>query len=88
MDKTNFEHNHDIIYHDTCPETDCPENYFGETAQIISERINDHTGKDVPSHFFKHTGESGHEVLHVTDYSIIGKGYRNLNVLRHFQVKK
>ena len=51
MDKTNFEHNHDIICHGTCPETDCPENYVGETAQIISERVNDHTGKDVPSHF-------------------------------------
>ena len=29
------------------------------------------------SHIFKHTVESGHKVLNVTNYSIIGKEYRN-----------
>ena len=38
-DKTKFEHNHDIVYHGICPETDCSENYIGETARRISERV-------------------------------------------------
>ena len=76
-DKTKFEHNHDIIYHGICPETDCSENYIGETARRISERVKDHAGKDVHSHLFKHAVESGHKVLDVTNYSIIGKGYGN-----------
>ena len=75
--KTKFEHNHDIVYHGICAETDCSENYIGETARRISERVKDHTGKDVHSHLFKHAVESGHKVLDVTNYSIIGKGYGN-----------
>ena len=39
-DKAKFKHNHDTVYHGTCPETDCPENYIGETAQRISDRVN------------------------------------------------
>ena len=31
-DKKKFEHNHDIVCHGTSPETDCSENYIGETA--------------------------------------------------------
>ena len=77
QDKTKFEHNHDIVYHGICPETDCSENYIGKTARRISERVKDHTGKDVHSHLFKHAVESGHKVLNVTNYSIIGKGYGN-----------
>ena len=76
-DKTNFEHNYDIFYHGTCPETDCPENCIRETARRIAERVKDHSGKDLHSHLFKHTVESGHKVLNVTNYSIIGKEYRN-----------
>ena len=26
-DRTVFSHNHDIIYHDSCPENGCPDNY-------------------------------------------------------------
>ena len=55
----------------------CSENYIRETARRISERVKDHTGKDVHSHLFKHAVESGHEVLDVTNYSIIGKEYGN-----------
>ena len=36
-DKTKFEHNHDIVYQCTCPETDCSENYIGGTTRRISE---------------------------------------------------
>ena len=37
-DRTIFSHNHDIIYHGTCPENGFPYNYVGQTARRISER--------------------------------------------------
>ena len=40
-----FSHNHDIIYHGNCAENVCPDNYVGETARRISDRVLDHTGK-------------------------------------------
>ena len=50
---------------------------IGETARRIPERVKDHTNKDVHLHLIKHAVESGHEVLHVTNYNIIGQGYQN-----------
>ena len=41
------------------------------------ERVKGHTGKDVHSHLFRNAIEREHEVLNVTNYSIIGKGYWN-----------
>ena len=60
-----------------CLETDCPENDIVEIAPRISERVKNRPGKDVHSHLFKHAIKSGHEVLDVTNYSTIRKGYRN-----------
>ena len=48
----------------------------------ISERVKDHTRKDVHSHLFKHAVESEHVVLDITNYSIIEKWYRN-NTRKH-----
>ena len=38
-DRTIFKHNHNIIYHGNCPENGCFDNYIGETARRISERV-------------------------------------------------
>ena len=38
-DKTNFEHRHELIYHANCPIPTCEDNYIGETARCIHERI-------------------------------------------------
>ena len=51
-DRTIFSHNHDIIYQGNSPENGFPDNYVGETARRISERVLDHTGKDINSHLF------------------------------------
>ena len=75
--KTKFQCNHDIVYHGTCPKNDIPENYIGDTAWRILERVKDHAGKDVHAHLCRHAIESEYEVLDVTNYIIIGKGYRN-----------
>ena len=76
-DRTIFSHNHDINYHGNCPENGCPDNYIGETARRISERVLDHTGKDINSHLYKHSIEIGHQTLEISDYRIIGNGYKN-----------
>ena len=49
-DRAIFSHNHDMIYHGNCPENGCHDNFVGEAARRISERVLDHTGKDINSH--------------------------------------
>ena len=49
-DRTIFSHNHDIIYDGNCPENGCHDNFVGGAARRISERVLDHTGKDINSH--------------------------------------
>ena len=45
-DKTEVEHNHNVVYLGTCPENNCSDNYVGESEHRISERIIDHSGRD------------------------------------------
>ena len=75
--RTIFSHNHDIIYHGNCPENDCPYNYNGETVRRISERLLDSTGKDINSHLYRYSIETGHQTLEISDYRIIGNEYGN-----------
>ena len=35
------------------------------------------TGKDVNSHLYKHSIDTGHQTLEISDYRIIGNGYGN-----------
>ena len=70
-------HNHDIIYHRNCPENGCRESYVGETARRISERVLDHSGKDINSHLYKRSIETGDQTLEISDYRIIGNVYGN-----------
>ena len=44
--KTDFEHNHDLVYHAKCPEPPCIDDYVGKSAHRITERIKDHNGRD------------------------------------------
>ena len=67
-DKTIFEHNHDVVYLGTCPENNCPDNYVGESARCISERIIDHNGRDQNSHLFKHSCYKNHPNTSKTDF--------------------
>ena len=75
-DQTIFEHKHDVIYHGKCPAENCVDDYIGEKARRVNERIVDHTGRDVNSHLLKHLIESGHKPLEAVHYKIIGTGYR------------
>ena len=74
-DQTIFEHNHNVIYHGKCPAENCVDDYIGEAARRVNERIVDHTGRDANSHLLKNSIESGHKPLEAVDYKIIGTGY-------------
>ena len=65
----------DVIYPGKCPAKNCVDDYIGETARRVNERIVDHTGRDTNSHLLKHSIESGHKPSEVVDYKIIGTGY-------------
>ena len=81
-DQTIFEHKHDVIYHGKCPAENCVDDYIGETARRVNERIADHAGRDANSHLLKHSIESGHKPLEAVDYKIIGTGYRKKTMKR------
>ena len=50
-DRTKFEYKHNVIYFGKCPEQNCTDNYLGESARRISERIIDHGSRDKKSFF-------------------------------------
>ena len=60
----------------------CVDDYIGETARRVNERIVDHTGRDANSHLLKHSIESGHKPLEAVDYEIFGTGYRKNTMKR------
>ena len=53
-DKTMFQHKHDLVYHATCAEESCNDDYVSETARCIFERVLDLSGRDKNSHILKH----------------------------------
>ena len=76
-DPTPFDEQHDIVCYSFCSAEHCNENYIGESARRLDERIKDHNGWDRNSHLFKHSVESRHDPVLKNYFRIIGKGYRN-----------
>ena len=76
-DRTKFDHKHDGIYFGKCPEQNCTDNYLGESARRISERIIDHGGWDKKSHLFQHAVVNEHRDASYDDFKIVGSGFRN-----------
>ena len=62
-DPTPFEEQHDLIYHSVCNNDNCNDDYIGEVARRLKERVKDHNGHDKSSHLVKHSIESGHEPI-------------------------
>ena len=83
-DRTKFEHKHYVIYFRTCPEQNCSDNYLGESARRISERIIGHGGRDKKSHLFQHAVVNEHRSASYGDFKIIGNGFRNNTFKRKF----
>ena len=70
-------HQHDIVYHVKCPESQCLEDYTGETARRLSKRVVDHNGRDAQPYLVKLAIEKCHKYPKIEDFNVIGKGYRN-----------
>ena len=54
-DPTPFEEQHDLIYHSVCNNDNCNDDYIGEIARDLKERVKDHNGHDKSSHLIKHS---------------------------------
>ena len=52
-------------------------NYARKSARRISEKVLDRTGKDINSHLYKHSVETGYQTFEIDDCRIMGNGYRN-----------
>ena len=76
-DKTIKEHQHDVVYYVKCPESQCSEDYTGETAPRLSERLLEHNGRDAKFYRVKHAIEKCQKYIKIEDFYVIGKGYRN-----------
>ena len=56
-DRTKFEHQHGTIYQVKCFAENCLDDYTGDSARRIIERVKDHGGSDTKSHVLKHSSE-------------------------------
>ena len=56
-----------------CPEPTCINNYVGESARRIREKIKDHNGRDHTSHSI----EKLHKNVNTIDFKIIDKNFHN-----------
>ena len=54
IDRTKFEHKHDITYQVKNSAENFPDDYVGKSARRIIERVKDHGGRDTKSHVLKH----------------------------------
>ena len=52
-DRAKFEYQHDIIYQVKCSAETSLDDYVGESARCIIERVKDHSGRDIKSHVIK-----------------------------------
>ena len=60
-----------------CPETTCIDDYVGEKARRITERIKDHSGRDHILHVLKHSVEKPHKNVNTIDLKIIDKNFHS-----------
>ena len=87
-DPTPSEEQHDIVYHSFCSAENCNENYIGESARRLDERMKDHNGRDRNFHLFKHSVESGHDPVLKNDFKIIGNNTHRRKIAEALFIKK
>ena len=76
-DRTKSSYKHDLLYHANCAEGSCNDDYVGETAKRISERVLDHSGRDKNSHILKYQIEKQHPCLQYKNFKVISSGFGN-----------
>ena len=70
-------HQHDVVYYATCPKQGCAKDYTGETSRRLNERVIDHNGRGKKSHLYKHSQESNHPCVALSDFKFIGSYFQN-----------
>ena len=68
-------HKHDVVYYAACPKPGCVEDCTGETGRRLNERVIDHNGRDKKSHLHKHSQESNHPCIGLSNFKIIGSNF-------------
>ena len=80
-DPAPFTEKYGIIYRSVCATKSCNEDYVGECARRLYERVKEYNSCVHSSHLVKHTGETGHLSVDTANVEAIGGGYRK-NALR------
>ena len=65
-----------------CSAENCLNDYIGESARHIIERVKDHGGRDTKSHVLKHSSEKEHVEVTQEDFKIIGSHFKNNRLKR------
>ena len=64
-----------------CLAENCSDDYIGESARHIIERVKDHGGRDTKSHVLKHSSGKEHVEVTKEDFTIISSNFKN-NILK------
>ena len=75
-DKISAKNQHNIVYHGGCPNKKCASNYVGQTKCRLEKRGGQHA-TDKSSHLFKHASKTKHRKIRISDFKIVGKGFRS-----------
>ena len=81
-DRAKFEHQRDIIYQVKCSAENCLNDYIGESARRIIERVKYNGGRDTKSHLLKHSSEKEHVEVTQDDFKIVGTNFKNNRLKR------
>ena len=81
-DQVKEQHQHNLVYHAKCPDSQCDSNYIGQTKCRLLKRVIQHNKTDKKSHLLIHANIANHHRVWLDDFEIIGKGY-NSNFKRH-----
>ena len=73
-DLVSFTEKHGVIYKSVYATVNCNEDYVGECARMLYERIKDHNSCDHSPNLVKHAGETGHLPVATANTEVIGSG--------------
>ena len=76
-DKTKFEHTHNVVYYAKCPNHRCKSDYGGQTKCRLGKRVSQHRATDRNSHILKHSMRTKHKRVDISDFKVLGKGYKS-----------
>ena len=70
-DQIKKEHQHNLVYIVNCPSQACAQTYIGETARRLTSRLEEHSGKSEQSNVTRHSIDSGHSLVQLSNFKIL-----------------